>query len=260
MKNEYKEKDADVLAYIDNINKSLEEETNKILTSSDIELKITDENGVRLVRTRETCIGNLIADAFRVIGKVDIGIVNGGDIRANLKSGELSYKDIKSVTPFGNMQNIIEATGQQILDYLEYTCRKVQSKYVDDEGKAVGEFGAFPSVSGLRFKVNTSIPSSVKLDENDICLSIEGERRVYDVYVLVNGEYVPIDKNKTYTISTLDYISAKSGDGISVFKDCKVIGRDLKPDHEVLVDYISNVLNGKLSEKYSKTEGRITIE
>ena len=45
-----------------------------------------------------------------------------------------------------------------------------------------------------------------------------------------------------------------------MFTHCEIVQKDIMPDYEAIVNYIVNVLNGHLTEKYSNVEGRITIE
>ena len=52
----------------------------------------------------------------------------------------------------------------------------------------------FIQVSGVSFKVNISIKSSVVVDNEEMFVKVNGERRVYDV--MVGKE--PLDLNKKY--------------------------------------------------------------
>ena len=252
-------KDEKIEKYIDEVIKKSEELGNKVLATSNYTLKITDENGIRLVRTRETAIGNLIADSYRYIAESDIAFVNGGGIRADLNEGDLTFKNIMSIHPFGNTICLVKATGAEILDYLEFATRETKSTYIKD-GNAYGESGVFCSVSGLKFKVNTSIDPNIELDEYGSFVKVTGERRVSDVYVLENGSYVKIDPTKTYTVASHNYMLVKGGDGVSIFVDNEMVRKDIMLDYEAVVAYIIDCLKGDLKTKYSKTEGRIVIE
>ena len=87
-------------------------------------------------------------------------------------------------------------SGQTILDALEYGSSQTEAITVFDD-KPVGEAGSFLQVSGLKYTIDTSVPSPIKVDSDQMFASIEGERRVKDVYVLEEGEYVPIDPEKS---------------------------------------------------------------
>lgn len=64
-------------------------------------------------------LGNLIADAQRVIGKGDIGVMNNGGIRAGLPAGTVTYGDLFEVHPFGNRLYRVRMSGAQVREYLE---------------------------------------------------------------------------------------------------------------------------------------------
>ena len=255
----YGKKNPVIEAKIAELDELLEEAGNKVLAQSDISLSIRDDEGVRMVRNTETPIGNMVADAYRYAGNAQIGIANGGGIRDSLPSGDLTFKDMMKLNPFGNMIMTIKATGQEILDFLEFATRATQATYKAD-GKPVGENGAFPSVSGLKYTIDTSVTSSIVLDDKGNFERVAGERRVKDVYVLVDGVYQPLQLDQTYTVASHNYLILSGGDGANMFTHCEIVQKDIMPDYEAIVNYIVNVLNGHLTEKYSNVEGRITIE
>ena len=251
--------DEEVANYINTITEEANELGKRIVATSDQALTITDSNGIRLVRSRETAIGNLIADSYCYATGTSISFVNGGGIRDNLKSGNISFEEIQSIHPFGNTLCVANVKGSQILDYLEFVTKEVQKEYVKDS-KPYGEFGAFASVSGLKFKVNTDIESSVTVDTNHMFVEVSGERRVHDVLVLENGEYKALDSNKIYQVSSSNYILLNRGDGATMFKEIEIIKKDIMLDYEAVISYIVDELQGKIKEKYSTVEGRIVIE
>lgn len=258
---DYNEKDSATENYLSQVKSLYADEMNKIVGVADIDLKITDADGVRMVRCRETAIGNLCADAYRYITKADVALVNGGGIRADINKGDITYADIISVHPFGNSLCVVEATGQELLDVLEIGSRAVQNIY-SENGYAVGEEGSFHNVSGLKYTIDTSIPAGVTFDENGMFLEFTGERRVKNVMILDNsGNYVPIDPQKTYTIASHNYLIKSCGGGITQLSDNKLLLNEGISDYQVLINYIVEVLGGKISaDSYSQPEGRITIE
>ena len=75
-----------------------------MVARSDVELVINDPvTGERIIRSQETNLGDLCADAYRVVLGADIGMINGGGIRAALEPGDITYGDIIAVHPYGNM-------------------------------------------------------------------------------------------------------------------------------------------------------------
>lgn len=256
----YEYKDEKISNLITNIKAEYEEEMNKTVASSDIELKCSDDDGIRLVRNRETAIGNLCADAYRIVGQADIGMVNGGGVRADLPSGDITYADVVAVHPFGNTLCVAKVTGREIADVLEIGA--VNTRNVEKENDlAVGENGSFMSVSGLKYTIATSIETSVVFDENGLVVEIPGKRRVKDIMVLNNaGEYEPLEMDKEYTLASHNYLLKENGSGATFFGDNEFIIEEGMTDYQMLITYLTEHLNGNLSEKYSAIEGRITIE
>ena len=248
----------EVSSYINDIKANLEKDLDKVVAKSDLALSITDEKGIRMARNREVGIGDLIADAYREVSGADIGITNGGGIRDNLPEGDLTFGDIKKVLPFNNQLVTVKASGQTILDYLEFTSRKTEKEYTDGS-TSLGENGGFAQVSGLKYSIDTAIPSSVKTTDEGDYISVDGPRRVKEVAVLQNGEYVPIDPNKTYTVTSYSFVLVDGGDGANMFKGCEVVNRNVRLDSEALTYYLVEVLQGKVKDRYQNSNGRITI-
>lgn len=222
-------------------------------------LSVNSENGNRLVRNRETGIGNFVADAYRSLTNADIAFVNGGGIRADISEGKITYGDLLNVQPYGNMICVVEATGLEIRDALEMSYRMVEGKYEDENG-SVGESGGFFHLSGMKVVIDTSIPSGVKLDENGMFSGVEGERRVKEVYVLngETGEYEPLSDSKTYTVASINYILLQGGDGFNMFMNNEVITSEAVSDLQAVIEYLE-LSGGNIDERYFATEGRITV-
>ena len=258
---QYDEKDGQTDDFVQSVKALYEEEVNRVVAHSDLALSCYDEVGIRLVRTRETTIGNLCADAYRDATGADIAAVNGGGIRADLPAGDITYADIIAVHPYGNAICMVEATGQEILDMLEVASRFTQADYAAD-GLALGEDGGFLSVSGMRYTIDTSVEHTVVTDEDGMFVEVAGARRVKNVEVL-NGEtgaYEPLDPEKTYTFACHNYLIKQCGNGQNMFADNTLLIDEAMLDYEVLINYLTGTLNGELSALYSNTEGRITVE
>lgn len=256
---DYTKKDETLQTYIDVIQATYEEDLKEVVATSDVALLGYTENGVRLVRNRETTIGNFCADAYRYVAKADIAFVNGGGVRADLPKGDITYGDLFAVHPFGNTLCVVETTGQEILDCLEMCYRVVLPEFEED-GNAIGEDGGFQHVSGIKFLVDTSIEPSVVVDENDSFVSVAGERRVKNVMVLnKEGQYEPIEPNKTYTLASHNYLLQEGGSGCPMFMDNVFLMEEGMADYQVLITYMQEGLNGKIDARYAQTEGRIEI-
>ena len=252
------EKDEAVTAFIEAIKGQYESLVNTVVAHTEVELSSTDENGVRAVRNRETAIGDLCADAYRAVADTDIAFVNGGGIRATIKKGDITTANMISVHPYGNALCSCYATGAEILDALEHSVVNTAATAASD-GKAVGESGGFLQVSGIKFTIDTSIPSSVKKDDKGLFVAVEGERRVKDVFVEENGEWVPIDPEKTYTVACHNYLLQDMGDGYTMFTDNVYILDKVLIDNQVIINYICDFLGGNVGTEYAEPQGRITV-
>ena len=240
--------DTDVTKAVAEATETLNAKLAEVVAKTDVELTINDpvavtEDGkaVRIIRNAETNLGDLCADAYRYVSGADIAFVNGGGIRVSIKEGDITLNDILKVHPFGNALCVCEATGQQILDALEFGAKDVP-----------GEFGGFLQVSGLTYEIHTSVPSSVKLDDKGLFAGVEGEYRVKNV--MVGGE--PLDMEKIYTLASHNYMLQGQGDGYTIFEDNVYTQESVMLDNQVLITYITEGLNGVVGAEYANPYGQ----
>ena len=240
--------DTDVTKAVAEATETLNAKLAEVVAKTDVELTINDpvavtEDGkaVRIIRNAETNLGDLCADAYRYVSGADIAFVNGGGIRVSIKEGDITLNDILKVHPFGNALCVCEATGQQILDALEFGAKDVP-----------GEFGGFLQVSGLIYEIHTSVPSSVKLDDKGLFAGVEGEYRVKNV--MVGGE--PLDLEKIYTLASHNYMLQGQGDGYTIFEDNVYTQESVMLDNQVLITYITEGLNGVVGAEYANPYGQ----
>lgn len=243
----------DVSAYVEEATGALQEKLKEVVATSQVLLTINDpvavtESGspIRMVRRAETNLGDLCADAYRDQSGADVAFVNGGGVRVNINAGDITLNDILKVHPFGNAMCVIEVTGQQILDALEWGAHGIP-----------GENGGFLQVSGLSYEIHSYIESPCKSDENSLFTGIEGERRVKNV--LIGGE--PIDPEATYTLASHNYMLLDHGDGYTMFDGAPLLQDSVKLDNQVLIDYITGTLGGVIGPEYEELtgQGRIVI-
>lgn len=235
----------DVQSVVDDANAEFAELLSQVAGTSEVDLMSQDEATNLYVRWQETNLGDFVADAYRSALGSDIGLVNGGGVRASIGKGDVTYYDLISVQPFGNELCEIEATGQQLLDALEMGVSKLPESS-----------GGFPQVSGITFKVNTAISSSVVTDDHGNFLKVAGDYRVYDV--MVGGE--PLDLQKTYTIASHSYMLLDGGDGMTMFVGASVLQDRVMIDNQVLIEYMKQ-LGGVIGSQYVDPagEGRILL-
>jgi 5'-nucleotidase len=192
---------------------------------------LVDLDGERAnVRTRETNLGNLIADAMlwkAQVAQGKIAIQNGGGIRASIPTGPITLGQAMEVLPFGNYLMVLELTGAQIVAALENGVSMVEQVA-----------GRFPQVGGLRFTWDPGAPV--------------GERIVL-VEVRTPEGYEPIDPAATYRVVTNNFL-ATGGDGYTVFLEAAEVINLGFVDYEVLAEYLQ-----AHSPVSPKEEGRIIV-
>ena len=233
--------DPDMKAFIDEIIASYDGVMSRKIGDLSVDLIKRDENGNDLSRTGENGLCELAADAFRSAGKTQAALIGAGTVRTNLEAGEVTYKDVVDILPYCNEVIMTEVSGQMLLDALEFGV-----SFLPDEA------GAFPQVSGITFRINKDIESSVRINEKKQFLSVDGEYRVSDVKV--DGK--DLDPEAIYTLAISDYLFT-GGDGYTMFEDAKIISSTKLPDNEVVMKYIEEDLNGVIPKKYAGPQGRI---
>jgi 2',3'-cyclic-nucleotide 2'-phosphodiesterase (5'-nucleotidase family) len=180
------------------------------------------------IRSQEAAIGNLIADATREAVGADVGITNGGGIRADKEYAagtKLTRGGILAELPFGNRTVKLEVTGQQIWDALENGFSQVESTA-----------GRFPHVSNMTVEVDLKKP----VGERVVSVSVGG---------------APLDLAKTYTLATNDFM-ASGGDGYTAFAGATNLIDPVSAQlmASQVIDYVA--AKGTISPK---VEGRIKV-
>ena len=233
--------DPDMNKFLRDIIKSHEKETEEVVGHTDFDMIAMDEKRI-ISRIQENNLCDLIADSFKNYIHSDICLLDSSNVQDNLK-GDITYGDIINVLPFSNLLVEMKIPGQEILDILEYGVKSLPNAS-----------GKFLQVSGIKFKVYDNIPNPVIVDDFDNYVKIEGERRVFDVFV--GNE--KLDENKIYTLSLQDYM-ANGGSGFTMFTKYNITNYTEGFISEVFKMYIQNDLNKKIPIIYNTTQGRIVI-
>lgn len=177
------------------------------------------------VRSEETNLANLLADAMRETAKADLTLMNGGGIRESIPQGEISIYKIGKVLPFNNSLVTIELSGEKIYDSIERGLRQYPNGAYN---------GGFLQVSGISYTFDGSKPAGERL-------------------ISVTRDGKPLDKNKVYKVATNDYLY-NGGDNYDEFVNAKQISKgELLKD--VLIKYIR-----ERGEVTPKVEGRIIVK
>jgi 5'-nucleotidase len=179
-------------------------------------------------RRQETNVGNFIADAFRAATGADVGLMNGGSIRADevIGAGPLTKRDVLSILPFKNRVVKVELSGAVLRQVLEHGV----ARSAED-----AEPGRFPQVSGIKFSFDATRPPGSRI-----------------VSLTINGK--PLDDKKIYTLATSDYVAIDGGDGYEMLKATRL----LIPKDQAKFD--SDVVEAAIVAKKviaPKVEGRI---
>ena len=168
-------------------------------------------------------------------------MINAGIVRNNMKSGTVTYNNILNILPYSNDVITVRVSGQMLLDALEFGVSKLPAISA-----------GFPQVSGITFRVNQDIESSVVVDDKNQFVSVAGEYRVSDVMI---GQE-PLDPKAEYTLTGTGYL-LNGGDGYSMFKEADTLTMTMLPDNEVVIKYIEEYLHGVIPEDYREARGRI---
>ena len=213
----------------------------QVLGSTSLVFDNYDADGNRIVRYEETNTGDFTADALYYLFDsmdmdVDLAIMNGGGIRNKAVTGELSYLSCKTIHSFGNVACLQTVTGQQILDALEWGARYL--------GKS--ENGGFLQVSGLTYKVDTSIPDTTQVNDIGAWCGGPAEYRVHDVkvYNKETDSWDPLDLKASYNLAGYNYTLRDLGDGFAMFGGAVNVLDYVMEDYLVLAGYISAFENG----------------
>ncbi|EGH9877792.1 bifunctional UDP-sugar hydrolase/5'-nucleotidase [Salmonella enterica] len=146
-----------------------------------LEVKIGSVNGLlegdrSKVRFVQTNMGRGILAAQIARTGADFGVMSGGGIRDSIEAGDITYKSVLKVQPFGNIVVYADMSGKEVVDYLTAVAQMKPGS------------GAYPQLANVSF-----VAKEGKLTD----LKIKGE---------------PVDPAKTYRMATLSF-NATGGDG-----------------------------------------------
>ena len=232
------------------------EQLGTVIGSTSLTLDNYSADGTRLVRSQETNTGDFAADALYYLFDnmdmdVDVAIMNGGGIRNEAVTGEISYQTCKTIHTFGNVACLQTITGQQLLDALEWGARTAGT------GE---ECGGFLQVSGITYKIDTQWPDSTQKDEKGVWIGgPTGGYRVHDVkvYNKETNAWDALDLEAHYNLAGYNYTLRDLGDGFNMFDGAVNVLDYVMEDYMVLANYVQafeggvvEASNSPLTEKY----------
>ena len=244
------------------IQQELEARVNAPVGTTAFALADRDNQDNRLVRRQETNLGDFMADVARYTTGANIGVCNGGGLRAGLYNETITFGNIVSIWPFNNTMRVVECTGQQLLDAFEVSAANLPR-----------ENGDFMHVSGLRYTINPHVPTSVIWDDNRMFNGVGKTRRIakMEVFMLAGGEsdklpyeqrgtWQQVNPNAVYTIGGQSYIIACSG-ASGMFAKMRLLPVEGEPvnDVDAVCAYIQ-AMGGTINDVYRRPQGRITIK
>ena len=197
----------------------LDSKMNEVINTSLIDME---------VGTPEGLLGNFVCDltykkAKEISDKpVDFCLLNNGGLRTPLPKGEITRGKIFELMPFENEIVIVELSGENMLDLIDY----IKTKSLMTNSRKAGV-----PVSGLRMIINNDKVSEVKI-----------------------GSFV-FDKSKNYRVATSDYLS-NGGDHMDFFLDPISIENTGIKLRDAILTHIIN-LDNKNTELNAILDGRI---
>ncbi len=191
------------------------------LTVSEVEL----EGRSNRCRTRETNLGNLVADAMRDSCKADTALVAGSSIRVDriLPKGPLTRRSALMILPYENPVVKLKVSGAQLHQIIEHSISKLNTKS-----------SPFPQISGMRFQYSSKNPEGSRVR----FLSVKG---------------TPVQASANYTLAVSNFLY-KGGCGFTMLKSCPCLNDadDSPTETAILMEELA-----KHKSVHPTVEGRI---
>ena len=175
-----------------------------------------DRSKVRFVQTN---MGHLLLAAQMARTSADFGVMSGGGIRDSIEGGDITYKSVLKVQPFGNIVVYADMSGKEVIDYLTAVAQMKPDS------------GAYPQFANVSF-----VAKDGKLND----LKIKGE---------------PVGPAKTYRMATLSF-NATGGDGYPRIDNKPGYVNTGFIDAEVLKEYVQK--NSPLDVGAYEPKGEVT--
>ena len=136
------------------------------------------------VRRQPTALGVMIGRAMMEKTRADFAVVNAGGVRDSLPPGQLTYKDVLKVHPFGNTAVTVDLSGKEVMDYLGAAAKMSPGS------------GAYPQFAGIRLVIEAGVVMSAAVQTTNGA----------------NSAYAALDPAKTYRMVINNFV-ASGGDG-----------------------------------------------
>ncbi|HHF3235240.1 TPA: bifunctional UDP-sugar hydrolase/5'-nucleotidase UshA [Vibrio alginolyticus] len=115
------------------------------------------EGDRNVVRSQQTNLGHLLGEAYRTYKTVnaDFGVMNSGGVRDSIQDGDITYRDVLTVQPFGNFVTKATMTGKEVKEYLDVVATKSAGS------------GAYAQLDNITLDVNCDAGSVTITDINN---------------------------------------------------------------------------------------------
>ncbi|WCN14856.1 hypothetical protein GV054_18520 [Marinomonas mediterranea] len=178
------------------------------------------------IRSGESALGNVFADAIKEEVQTDFAAINSGAIRGNreYRAGDIiKYKDIQTELPFGGSLYVINVTKKELIALMEHSVSRVNKLH-----------GAFFQISGFEVLYDLSKPVGKRI-----------------VRLTKNGN--ELEPGKSYTLAIPDYIRY-GGDGYQIREE-QVVNK-VSVRERLMWNVVSEYLDRK-GQVTPKLEGRL---
>lgn len=191
----------------------------------------------RLARSSDCGAGDFAADAAWWYANDQLGLacdfalMNGGNVRADIPAGDVTLKAMRTVQPFAGDIGVVEASGRQVREALEFGAQVVGE----------GESGGFLQVAGLRYSIDRLVKSALRVDATGNWASgpTNGRYRVWnvEVYDRTKGAWSALDLERTYRVVGNAFTLVEGGDGFAMFRGARIVNNAISTDYLVLAEY-----------------------
>jgi 5'-nucleotidase/UDP-sugar diphosphatase len=146
-----------------------------------MKIGVTDariEGDRAVIRAQPAAMGVLIGRATMEKTRADFAVVNAGSVRDSLPAGDITYKDILKVHPFGNTVVTVDLNGTQVMDYLNALAQMT-----------VGS-GAFPQFAGIKLVITAGAVTSARI-KNEPLEAARTYRMAINKFQAIGGDGYP---------------------------------------------------------------------
>ena len=199
----------------------------------------TETLSMKQARFEDNPIVELINKAQMDYTGADISFAAAFSDQLVIPAGPIRIKDVYSMYPYENFLYLVEMTGRQIKDFLEYSA----NYYVMDEGKIV----ANPDMRGYNYDMAEGIEYKIKVEKEKGKKKKENRNLIEDIRLVSTGK--PLDMNKIYKVAMNSYRATGGGGHMAAAgaSDVKILSKSNEEMRNILTDYIKKT--GEISAK-----------